>query len=473
MLRLALAAVLALAVGVSAAPAKRGVAQPNIVVIMTDDQSVETMPVMRNVRHLLAEKGTTFDNSFTSFPLCCPSRASFLTGQYAHNTRVLGNNIANGLARFDQTRTLPVWLSAAGYRTAFVGKYLNEYRRLQGRTTPPGWNDWNAGLSLSYFNHTMNRNGRVVRFGSAATDYQSDVYTRIAVESIAETAPSQPLFMWLSYFAPHYGGPLEPGDPVTLKSTVAAPRHRAKFPNVTLPRDPSFNEADVSDKPAAIRARPPLGEGNLAEMTQTYRKRLQSLLSVDEGVAKVVAALKRSGRLDNTLILFTSDNGWLQGQHRIENAKELPYEPSIRVPLVVRGPGVPVNAHLPQLVMNVDLAPTILEAARVSPGLVQDGRSLLPLLGAPATVWNRDILLERGPGGNKTGATRLYTGVRTQRYVYLEHSSGERELYDLQVDPFQLESKHDDPAFAAVQADLAARLARLRDCTGLACQQDF
>jgi N-acetylglucosamine-6-sulfatase len=472
-LRVAVVAVIALAVGASAAPAQRALSQPNIVVIMTDDQSVETMPVMRNVRHLLVEKGTTFDNSFTSFPLCCPSRASFLTGQYAHNTHVLGNNLANGLARFDQTRTLPVWLGSAGYRTVFVGKYLNEYRKLQGRTTPPGWNDWNAGLSLGYFNHTMNRNGKVVRYGGTAADYQTDVYTRIAVQAIAAAPQSQPLFMWLSYFAPHYGGPREPGDPVTLKSTVAAPRHRAKFPNVQLPRDPSFNEVDVSDKPAAIRARAQFGEGNVAEMTQTYRRRLQSLLSVDEGVAKVVAALKRSGRLDDTLILFTSDNGWLQGQHRIQNAKELPYEPSIRVPLVVRGPGVPANAHLSQLVMNVDLAPTILAAAHASPTLVQDGRSLLPLFAAPTAVWNRDILLERGPGGNSTGATRLYTGVRTQRYVYLEYSSGERELYDLQLDPFQLESKHDDPAYASVQADLAARLALLRDCVGLACQQDF
>jgi N-acetylglucosamine-6-sulfatase len=474
-LRLAAVAVAALALtaGVSAAPAQRTLARPNILVIMTDDQSVETMPVMRNVRHLLVEKGATFDNSFTSFPLCCPSRATFLTGQYAHNTHVLGNNLANGLARFDQTRTLPVWLSAAGYRTAFVGKYLNEYRTLEGRKVPPGWSDWNAGLTLSYFNHTMNRNGRVVRYGSAPADYQTDVYTRIAVQSIAATPRSQPLFMWLSYFAPHYGGPREPGDPADLKSTVAAPRHQAKFPNVQLPRDPSFNEADLSDKPAAIRARPPLGEENVAQMTQTYRKRLQSLLAVDEGVAKVIGELKRTGRLDDTLILYTSDNGWLQGQHRIQNAKELPYEPSIRVPLVVRGPGVPANAHLPQLVVNADLAPTILAAAHATPTLVQDGLSLLPLFAAPATSWSRDILLERGPGGNSTGATRLYTGLRTQRYVYLEYASGERELYDLQTDPFELESKHDDPAYAAVETELAQRLALLRDCAGLACQQDF
>ncbi len=472
MLRLALAALLALAVGVSAAPANRAVSQPNVVVIMTDDQSLDTMPVMRNVRHLLAERGTTFDNNFTSFPLCCPSRATFLTGQYAHNTGVLGNNLANGLARFDESRTLPVWLSEAGYRTIFVGKYLNEYGRLEPRRIPPGWDDWNAGVHLSFFKHTVNQNGKIVSYGSADADYQSDVYTRLALRAI-QSSGTEPIFMWLSYFAPHYGGPREAGDPVELKSTVAAPRHRARFPNVQLPQDPSFNEADLSDKPAAIRARPLVSEGNLAAMTRTYRRRLQSLLSVDEGVAKVVAALKRSGRLENTLILFTSDNGWLQGQHRIQNAKEFAYEQSIRVPLIVRGPGVPANAHLSQLVVNADLAPTILAAAHATPTLVQDGLSLLPLLATPSTVWRRDILLERGPGGNKTGATRLYTGIRTERYVYLEHSSGERELYDLLTDPYELESKHDDPLYAAAEADLASRLALLRDCVGLACQQDF
>jgi arylsulfatase A-like enzyme len=473
MLRFGLVALLALVVGVTAAPAKRELTRPNVVVIMTDDQTVESLRVMHNVRHLLVERGTTFDNNFTSFPLCCPSRSTFLTGQYAHNHHVLGNDKANGLVNLDQSNTLPVWLTAAGYRTIFVGKYLNEYKALEGRTIPPGWSDWNAGLTLGYFNHTMNRNGSIVRYGTKESDYQSDVYTRIALQSIAETPKAKPLFMWLSYFAPHYGGPKEPGDPPDLKSTVPAPRDAKKFLNVPLPRDPSFNEADVSDKPASVRARPLLGEGNLQQLTQTYDKRLASLLAVDRGVAKVIAALKRSGRLDDTYILFTSDNGFLQGEHRIQNAKELPYEQSIRVPFVVRGPGVAANAHQSQLVMNVDLAPTIADIAHATPGLAEDGRSLLPLLAAPETQWNRDILLERGPGGNNTGTLRLYTGIRTQRYVYIEYSNGEKELYDLQTDPFELESKQDDPAYAAVEADLAQRLARLRDCAGPSCQEDF
>lgn len=469
-----LVAVLLAAVAAStAAPAKQSFRRPNVVVIMTDDQTVDDLRVMRNVRHLLVERGTTFDNNFASYPLCCPSRAAFLTGQYGHNNGVMGNSVQNGISRLDQANTLPVWLSGAGYQTIFVGKYLNEYKRFMYRRIPPGWSDWNAGLQLSFFNHSMNRNGQIVRYGDRPQDYQTDVYTRIAVDSIRKTPQGKPLFLWLSYFAPHQGGGKEDSDPDNLLSTIPAPRHANRFPNVQLPRDPSFDEADVSDKPAAIRAKPVFGENSIESMTTTYRRRLQALLSVDEGVAKVVAALKRSGRLDDTLILFTSDNGFVQGQHRILNHKELPYEPSIRVPLVVRGPGVPQGARLQQLAMNVDLAPTIAAAARVRPGRLEDGRSLLPLLAAPATQWNRDILLERGPGANNPPGVRLYTGIRTDRYVYVEYLTGEKELYDLQTDPWELESKDADPAYAAVEADLAQRLARLRDCAGPTCWQDF
>src|SRR4051812_40776772 len=225
-----------------ASHANRAVTRPNILVIMTDDQTVESLRVMRNVRHLLVEKGTTFDNNFTSFPLCCPSRSTFLTGQYAHNHHVLGNDKANGLVNLDQSNTLPVWLSAAGYRTIFVGKYLNEYRALEGRTIPPGWSDWNAGLRLSYFDHTMNRNGKIVRYGHDPASYQTDVYTRIAVSAIEQAPAAKPMFMWLSYFAPHYGGPREPGDPTDLKSTVPAPRHAKKFLDLPPPIPPPVNE---------------------------------------------------------------------------------------------------------------------------------------------------------------------------------------------------------------------------------------
>jgi arylsulfatase A-like enzyme len=279
-----------------------------------------------------------------------------------------------------------------------------------------------------------------------------------------------PFFMWLSYFAPHYGGPAEPGDPAGLKTPVPAPRHRGRFANEQLPRPPSFDEEDVEDKPRAIRNKPRLDPTIVAGMTSSYRQRLESLLAVDEGVARVIATLRQEGVLDRTLIVFTSDNGYLEGQHRVADAKEQLYEPSIRVPLVMRGPGVPRGLHLTQDAVNADLAPTIAAATGTTTSLGLDGRSLLPLLADPSTEWGRDILLERGPGGNLLEG-RLYTAVRTPRYVYAEYGSGERELYDLQEDPDELNSRHDDPEYLEVRLELARRLAQLRDCAGVTCRR--
>jgi arylsulfatase A-like enzyme len=251
---------------------------------------------------------------------------------------------------------------------------------------------------------------------------------------------------------------------------VAAPRHRGAFAAEPLPATPSFDEADVSDKPAAIRNRPPFGPDTIAALTSSYRQRLEALLAVDEGVARVVAALRAAQELDNTLILFTSDNGFLEGEHRVVNAKELVYEPSVRVPLIVRGPGVPRGVHLAQPVANVDLAPTIAEAAHADPGRVEDGRSLFPLFADPGLEWGRDILLERGPAGGPAG-DRLYAAVHTQRYVYVEYATGEHELYDLASDPDELLNLAGSPASAAIEAELAGELATLRDCSGAGCRQ--
>jgi arylsulfatase A-like enzyme len=443
--------------------------RPNVLVIMTDDETVENVRVMTNVRRLLAAQGTTFDNFVTSFPLCCPSRATFLTGQYSHNDHVVGNSIVNGLANLNQQETLPVWLRRAGYSTLFVGKYLNEYRNLGLRKTPPGWDDWNVTLTFGYYNYALVRNGKAFRYGSKPEDYQTDVLTRIALDVLDRHAgSSKPFFMWLSYFAPHVGGPTEPGDPIGLQTPAVAPRDRGAFANEPLPMPASFNEADISDKPAAIRNLPSLSPEEIEAITSSYRQRLESLLAVDDGIGLVLAKLRSLGELDNTLILFTSDNGWFQGEHRIADGKVLLYEPSIRVPLIVRGPGVPKNAHLEQPTANVDLAPTILAAAHAKPGLPQDGRSLLPLFADPGLEWGRDILLERGPGASGTGPP-LYSAIRTPRYVYAEYTTGERELYDLRADPDELQSLHADPAEGPLMAELSARLARLRTCAGAAC----
>jgi arylsulfatase A-like enzyme len=444
--------------------------RPNIVVIMTDDQTVESLRVMPSVQRYLVRQGTTFVNSFVNFPLCCPSRATFLTGQYSHNHKVVGNNFTNGLGRLDQSNTLPLWLSKAGYSTIFVGKYLNEYGKFEPRAIPPGWSEWFAATRLAYFGHIMNRNGRLVPYGTDIASYQTDVYTNTARDVIRRYAHgSTPFFLWLSYFAPHQGGPPEPGDPPGLRTAVPAPRHHSAFAREPLPRTPSFDEEDVSDKPAFIRRRPRFNEWAIKNLETSYRRTLESLLAVDDGVAEVVEELRAAGILGRTLIVFTSDNGLLQGQHRFINAKEQVYEQSIRVPLLVRGPGVPRGLRLEQPVVNADLAPTIVDAADAEPGRMPEGRSLLPLFADVGLQWGRDILLERGPGA--TAVDRLYTAIRTPRFIYTEHATGERELYDLLSDPDQLSNRAGDPDLAPIEAELARRLAALRDCVGLGCSR--
>jgi N-acetylglucosamine-6-sulfatase len=459
---------LAFVAGESPAGAVRAPARPNIVVIMTDDQTVADLRVMPNVLRVFGELGTTFGNSVVSYSLCCPSRATFLTGRYSHNTGVTGNDLANGLRNLDERNTLPVWLHAAGYRTLFVGKYLNEYGRLEGKTVPPGWDEWWGAVKLAYYGHSLNHDGKIVQYGSKPSDYQTDVYTRLALGAVRHSAHTgHPFFLWLSYFAPHYGGPHEEGDPEYLHTPVPAPRHAGRFASEPLPMSPAFNEADVSDKPAAIRKNGLLNPVLIDQLTYLYRQRLESLLAVDEGVAALVRVLKEQQVFKKTVLIFTSDNGYLIGDHRIPAGKVLLYEPSIRVPLLLRGPGVPAGVTLQQSVANVDLAPTIAALAHAKPRLKEDGRSLVPLLTDPQRFWRRDVLLERGRDAQ---GQRIYTAIRTDRYVYAEYDTGERELYDLQTDPYELESRHDDPAYADVEAELARRLALLRDCVGALCR---
>jgi len=448
--------------------------RPNVIVIETDDQAVETLRVMTNVRTLLAAQGTTFTNSFASFPLCCPSRATLLTGQYAHNHGVLGNTPpAGGHEKLDHSNTLPVWLQRAGYYTAHIGKYLNGYGRRSQTEVPPGWNEWNGAVRNAFFNHRINENGRVVDYGNSPADYQTDVLARKAVDVIRRRAPlRQPFFMWLTPFAPHSGGPPDPDDPRGLATTKPAPRHKDRFAAEQLPIVPSFNEEDVSDKPGGIRNRPLLTAERTAAIREAYQQQLESLLAIDEAVAQIVAELRARRELANTLIVYTADNGFMHGQHRIPAGKNVVYEPSIRVPLIVRGPRVPRGARRAQLVANIDIAPTIVDAANARAARRMDGRSLLPLLRNARLRWRSDVLLERGPaeGGRRAQAQR-FAAVRTTRYVYAEYGSGERELYDLRSDPHELQSRHDDPAYATVRERLARRLVQLRSCAGAACRR--
>ena len=463
---LAVAAVLSGSATGSEAGTQQAVNRPNVVVIMTDDQTVESLRVMGNVRSLLAAQGVTFDNNFASYPLCCPSRATFLTGQYAHNHRVLGNAPPNGgYDRLDHTNTLPVWLQRAGYATVHIGKYLNGYGRVRQTEVPPGWVEWHGSIDPStyqFYNYTINENGRLVRYGNTAADYQADVYTRKAADVIRRyAADPRPLFLSVAYLAPHSGGPREPDDPSNQSTPVPAPRHRNVFATQPLPTPPSFNEADVSDKPSGIRTRPLIGQARINGIRENYQQRLESLLAVDEGVAEIVRTLEATGKLGRTYVIFTADNGFFHGEHRVPAGKTLVYEPSIRVPLIIRGPRIPRGGRRAQLAANIDLAATILDAARIRPGRAPDGRSLLPIARDRLLFSGRDILLE----------TPTYSAIRTPRWVYVEHANGDRELYDLIRDPHQLMSQHLNPALQPTRVDLAARLLQLRGCSGATCRQ--
>jgi N-acetylglucosamine-6-sulfatase len=440
--------------------------RPNVLVIETDDQTVESMRVMRGVNSLIGDRGATFKNSFVNYSLCCPSRATFLTGQYAHNHGVLGNEgPQGGFQRFQALHArnnLAVWLRRAGYHTALIGRYLNGYRNEP--PVPAGWSEWHvpAPSALGVYGYTMNDDGLLVDHGHRRRDFLQDVLTSKAIELVERRAPgAQPFFLWLAYTSPHVAPDPNPNPPFGCqRGAKPAPRHAEAYRSEPLPSSPDFNEPDVSDKPAAIRALPRFDAGEISGIRRKYRCALGSLLSVDEGVRKVLRALRETDELANTLIVYTSDNGFHYGEHRIPPGKMGIYEASIRVPLQVRGPGIPQGVKANDLTTNADLAPTIVAAARARPGLVMDGRSLIRVAKRPGIERGRELLVEE-PG---------FEAIRTERYMYAEHATGEEELYDLRRDRYQRQSRHADPAYASVKAELASRLHRLRRCAGAGCR---
>jgi arylsulfatase A-like enzyme len=426
---------------------------PNVVVVMTDDQRADELEVMPRVKRLLARRGTVYSRSFASFPLCCPSRATFLTGQYAHNHGVRDNRAeaGGGVDALDDSETLPVWLGRAGYSTAHVGKYLNGYR---GPDAPEGWDEWHATIDpttyLSY-GFSASRNGQVVR----PRGYQGDWVTRRADALVGELP--QPFFLSVAYLAPHEDRGLDRGR--CRETARPAPRHFGRIPVSGFRPPPSFDEARAADKPSFIRAQPRLTPALERAQARAWACRRESLLTVDEGVGALVQALRSRGVLRDTLFVFTSDNGYFLGEHRLPDNKINVYEEAVRVPLVIRGPGVLTAKREPRLVTNVDLAATILDAAGAEAGREPDGISLLrrPPPG-------RVLLLENLAKGEPRFAR--YAAVRTRRHVYVEYENGERELYDLRRDPHQLRSRQASPALAG----LRRRLERLRDCAGEDCR---
>ncbi|CAN5394260.1 sulfatase [soil metagenome] len=455
--------------GLQAKPSKANGARPNILVIESDDQSQEAQRVMDVVNRRIGGQGATFRDSFVSDPLCCPSRAAFLTGQYARNNGVRTNSPPDGgYSALDNSNTLPVWLQDSGYYTSLIGKYLNGYERTpQPQTIPAGWTNWQGTtVTYKYYDYQLNENGQLVDYGEDPADYQTDVFTQKAVDLIQQQQGTRkPWFTWLTYLAPHGGGPEpSPNPPANCGDTAKpAPRDAGAFDDEPLPIGPSFNESDVSDKPSFIADQSLFSSGTINEIQRRYRCRLGSLLALDDGVDRIIDTLRQTGQLDNTYIIYTSDNGWFDGQHRITSGKRRLYEPSIRVPLMIRGPGIKPGTEVKDLAINTDLAPTIASLAKAGDDVRRkfDGRSLRPFWLKPSRQRGRQLLLD---GTRKRGSA-----IRNRRYYFAHFVTGEYEMYDLANDPDELQNVYGDPNYADAQAALTADLDALKRCAGARC----
>ena len=479
------------------------ITQPNIVVILTDDQDYQSdiLDSMPNLQQLLIDTGMTFSNFYAPVPLCCPARATMLRGQYSHNTQILQNTLPiGGFALFLQlgleNDTYATALSDAGYQTALIGKYLNEYPNADDLThIPPGWDDWIVPITSAYgsYDYDMNENGVIVSYGNQPEDHISDVITGKALDFITRTttlSPTAPFFLELNYYAPH-------------SPAIAAPRHLNMFPGAGAPRGASFNESDMSDKPAFMQTMPLLTESQIASIDSFRRKQLQYMQSVDEGIAAVIQSLTDAGQLDNTYILFFSDNGLKMGAHRFGVSKGAPYDEDIRMPFIVRGPGVPAGVTRPDLISMVDIAPTLTELGGTAMTYDVDGRSIVPLLHStvPPTVWRNTIFLEhwsppaagrtkphpagepddpgdaqirqlaaQNPDLNSSLVLPDWKGLRTQQYKFVDRIGPGVELYDMEHDRYEIYSQYPD-ASPVFRSQLDSLLADMFVCAGAACRQ--
>ncbi len=488
-----IAALVLLTLNACTNPAKLG---PNVIVIMTDDQAESLSAFMPTVQRELAGKGVSFGEAFTTNTLCCPARTSVLRGQYVHNHQVFSNGgPQGGFPKLYQSgfeaSTLATWLQGAGYRTALMGKYLNaypfgpegenppDYRAPRESYVPPGWSEWfgffdvpkdDRNTPYRMYDYRVNDNGRSVWYGHRKDEYQTDVLAERAARFIRQRR-SAPFFLLLTPTAPHL-------------PTVIAERHKGTFAGTTAPRSPAFNEADTTDKPRWVRAAPPLNDAEVARVDAIYRKQAEMLLGVDELVETLLETLATSGQLQNTYLIFTSDHGWHSGEHRLDKMKLTPYAASSRIPLVIRGPGVPAGKVLDPLVLNTDIAPTIAELAGVEPPAFVDGRSLTPLWSNAPPPWRQTGLIEFWPRRtledyglehlNTQVAVPQYRAVRSTRHLYVEYTYGdgstEGELYDLARDPFELENLYSrtDPDLLAA---FSRHAERLQACSGKSCRE--
>jgi arylsulfatase A-like enzyme len=530
--------------------------RPSFLVIQTDDQTLDSLyatfrePAIRampNTQNLIAKRGMTFNRYYVSYPLCCPSRVSMMTGRYAHNNGVKGNIQPNGgyfgfSFRAAYTHNLATWLQGAGYRTIHVGKFLNGYGDEpydNGATVPPGWSDWHTVLKADtnhyYYGFTLNNNGAIEGpYGDSGTwepreyttrddigcpyaplnglpcYYETDTLTNFAIQGLRETSPEQPFYLQLDYTAPH-GDFRHPAGP------EPAPRHYDWFKGAPMPhnRGQGFAEGNVSDKPSFIKEAPYLSLSDIHTYRVYWDKQLESLRSVDDGVKALIDTLGSLHRLRNTYVIFTSDNGFFFGEHRLIGGKFLAYEPATHVPFLIRGPHIRANTESGEIVGNTDVAPTILELAGVTPDKSVDGRSMTPFFKDPELRTLRPFLFESfvetsdvqdagaiaeagdqsgssgrskrvpalaSPTGPRpgTGATasilappKDYEGIRLGPYKYIAWPDGEKELYDLEKDPYELNNLVRIPNYFPVRNFLHRELTeRLEDCVGRGCSEE-
>jgi arylsulfatase A-like enzyme len=541
---LALLAILVLAGRQEAGAAQSSAVQkPSFVVIQTDDSTLDQLYASLNVGgvevqampytlSLIAGRGITFNRYYVPYPLCCPSRTSLLTGRYSHNNNVRGNVPPNGgftgfKARQAYGHNLAPWLQAAGYRTIHIGKFLNGYGDEpfdDGKDVPPGWSSWHSVLNADthhyFYGYTLNDNGvldgpfgdsgswETREYGerddfgcpNAALNgkpcfYATDKFNALAWEELNATSPEQPFYLQMDYTAPH-------GDFRRPAGPEPAPRHYNTFAGAPFPHDRSqgFNEGNVNDKPRFIREAPYLSLQDIHTYRVYYQKALESLRSIDEGVKLIVDTLGGLHRLRNTYIIFTSDNGFFYGEHRLTGGKFLAYEPSTPLPLLIRGPGIKPGTSTGELAANIDIAPTVLELAGATADKSIDGRSLVPYMKDPSLRSRRPILFEsfvetadveangeptaqrtvkevrprhRGDGASASivAPPKDYEGIRLGPYKYIEWPDGEKELYDITKDPDELNNVVRVRNLSPIRAFLHAQLIRLESCVGRRCQE--
>jgi arylsulfatase A-like enzyme len=487
--------------------------QPNIVVFMTDDARDDDVRFMPNVQRLIEQQGVRFVNTFAPEPLCCPARASFVTGEYSHNHHVWSNADPWGFHALNDRHTIATWLRQAGYNTVMLGKYLNGYgtrKTFWGKPSlhyvPPGWTDWRGsvearlgdspltGGTYQYFDTTLNVNGQLQPHEH---QYQTEVFGRQSERIFREYARSpHPFFFWDSFIAPHHGRPIEADDPPpavhsdgsveTFRTTARPHRAWGRF-NTAIPHGPGFRgEPNVSDKPFYIRDRTRMTSADERAVTQITRERAESLSVVDHEIKNMIDVLKQTGQLDNTYIFFTSDNGYFLGEHRMRQGKILPYEASLRVPMIVRGPGIPAGQVRTDPFTLIDFAPTFLQMAGAQRPASIDGVGMLGVAEHGDQGWNRGILTDTGPRNVSDGIAesdnflakkagpsplRFTEGVRTRDYLYTEVATGWKELYDVRSDPGELTNLVHRKSEQKVVAAMAHELDVLRNCKGRACSQ--